>query len=138
MTFIQLLAHIQASVPNVRVCSDSRDIKTGDVFVAVVGTQADGHNYIDKAIENGAAFIVCHEPPPPASVPTVVVDNSAKALGLLAQAAFANPASKLTNLAVTGTNGKTTVCYMVRSIINASQNQCGLIGTIIYDTGKSS
>jgi len=68
------------------------------------------------------------------SIEIIVVDDSAKAAALLAQAGRGNPASQLTNLAVTGTNGKTTVAYQVRSCIQKAGQKCGLIGTVIYDT----
>jgi UDP-N-acetylmuramoyl-L-alanyl-D-glutamate--2,6-diaminopimelate ligase len=68
----------------------------------------------------------------------VLVEDSAEAAAILAQAGRGNPASKLTNLAVTGTNGKTTVAFLVRSVIQAAGEKCGLIGTIVYDTGLES
>ncbi|MHC5097932.1 MAG: UDP-N-acetylmuramoyl-L-alanyl-D-glutamate--2,6-diaminopimelate ligase, partial [Planctomycetota bacterium] len=68
-------------------------------------------------------------------VDCIVVADTAAAMGLLAQASTGNPSSKLTNLAVTGTNGKTTVAYMTRSIIEHTGAKCGLIGTIEYNTG---
>jgi len=68
------------------------------------------------------------------SIKTIVVDDSAEAAALLAQASRGDPASQLTNLAVTGTNGKTTVAYLVRSCIQKAGQKCGLIGTVIYDT----
>ena len=138
MTYTQLLALVQAAKPRINICADSGYVTDGDVFVAIKGTQVDGHEYIDAAIDNGAAYIVCHAPPPPVSVPAIVVENSAVAFGQLAQASFGNPASKITSLAVTGTNGKTTVCYLVRSIIEAANQKCGMIGTINYDTGDRS
>ncbi len=114
-----------------RVQIDSRLVKDGDIFVAVKGTVHDGHDFIDQALVNGAEYIVCerstqHE--------AVIVDDSAEAAAILAQAARGNPASQLTNLAVTGTNGKTTVAYLVRSCIRQAGEKCGLIGTVIYDT----
>ena len=74
------------------------------------------------------------------SIETIFVDDSAEAAAVLAQASRGNPASQLTNLAVTGTNGKTTVAYLVRSCIQKAGQKCGLLGTVIYDTcsGKSS
>jgi UDP-N-acetylmuramoyl-L-alanyl-D-glutamate--2,6-diaminopimelate ligase len=134
MTYTQLLAMVQSN--GLGVCSDSRQVRQGDVFVAVCGTQVDGHNYIDKALSNGAAYIVAQRPVD--GIDCIIVEDSARALGQLAQASFGNPSSKLTNLAVTGTNGKTTVTYLVRSVIEHIGAQCGLIGTIEYNTGKSS
>lgn len=133
MTFTQLLALVQSD--GLRVCADSRQIQPGDIFVAVAGTQVDGHNYIDKALASGAKYIVSQRPLEGANC--IVIEDAAAALGLLAQASSGNPSSKLTNLAVTGTNGKTTVAYMVRSIIEYTGAKCGLIGTIEYNTGKA-
>ncbi|MHC4237112.1 MAG: Mur ligase family protein [Planctomycetota bacterium] len=133
MTFTQLLALVLSE--GIRVCSDSRQVQPGDVFVAVCGTQVDGHDYIDKALANGAGFVVTQRPAEGAD--SIVVEDTAEALGLLAQASFRNPSSNLTNLAVTGTNGKTTVAYMVRSILEYTGAKCGLIGTIEYNTGTT-
>ncbi len=132
MTFTQLLALVQSG--SFRVCADSRQVQPGDVFVAVAGTQVDGHNYLDQAQANGAAYLVIERPVE--GVDGILVEDSARALGLLAQASYGNPNSHLTNLAVTGTNGKTTVAYMVRSIIEQARSCCGLIGTIEYSTGS--
>ncbi len=114
------------------ICVDSRAIKDGDIFVAVKGTVYDGHDFIDQAIANGAKYIVSQKNK--SSIETIIVDDSAEAAAVLAQARWGNPASRLTNLAVTGTNGKTTVAYLVRSCIQKAGQKCGLIGTVIYDT----
>lgn len=132
MTFTQLLAKVKSE--GLGVCADSRQVQPGEVFVAVTGTQVDGHDYIDRVLDKGAGFIVTNRPVD--GVDSIVVQNSAQALGLLAQASFRNPAEKLTNLAVTGTNGKTTVTYLVRSIVEYTGARCGLLGTIEYNTGK--
>ncbi len=131
MTFTQLLAVVQAG--RLPVTADSRQTVKGGVFVAVVGTQVDGHDYLRPAVENGAAFLVTEQPVD--GFNCVIVEDSSVALGLLAQASFGHPNSQLTNLAVTGTNGKTTVAYMVRSILEHAGHRCGLIGTIEYSTG---
>jgi UDP-N-acetylmuramoyl-L-alanyl-D-glutamate--2,6-diaminopimelate ligase len=120
----------------IAVCADSRLVKAGDVFVAVKGTANDGHDFIPTAVEKGAKYIVAQQECPLNGATLVLTDNSAKAWGLLAQAAKGNPTERLTNLAVTGTNGKTTITFLVRSIIHAAHQKCGLIGTVINDTGK--
>jgi len=124
------------------ICVDSRLVKDGGIFIAVKGTTLDGHNFIDEAISNGAKYIICQQASniknKESGIEIVTVADSAKAAGILAQASRANPASKLTNLAVTGTNGKTTVAYLVRSITQNAGQKCGLISTIIYDTGLDS
>lgn len=136
MTIDELLAIVsREDPPGIR--TDSRLVQQGDVFVAIGGSAADGHRFIDQALANGARYIVCqqanHSSPPAA---TVIVENSARAAGLLAQASKGRPASKLTNLAVTGTNGKTTVAFLVHACITHAGSRCGLMGTIVYDTGS--
>ena len=141
------------------LCVDSRQVKPGDIFIAVKGSHLDGHNFIDKAVAAGAKFIVAqknahnaipnmhnvarasspcfnHGQDGRATYELILVENSAKAAALLAHAKKGNPADKLTCLAVTGTNGKTTVTYLVRSIIQSAGFCCGLIGTVQYDTGR--
>ena len=140
MTFDELL-NLVSSKNAPRLCADSRFVKAGDIFLAVKGTIYDGHSFIDQAIENGAKYIVCQKNKssiqhPASSIEIIFVDDSTKAAAFLSQAARGNPASQLTNLAVTGTNGKTTVAFLVRSCIQNAGQKCGLIGTIFYDTGQ--
>ncbi len=135
MDFGELLLLVRSDGPNVRVCSDSRRVGKGDVFVATAGTQVDGHDFIKEAVDKGAACIVSERQADVKGVEVIVIEDSKEALGQLAQASFGDPSAKLTNLGVTGTNGKTTVCFLVRSVIQAAGEKCGLIGTIVYDTG---
>jgi UDP-N-acetylmuramoyl-L-alanyl-D-glutamate--2,6-diaminopimelate ligase len=142
MIFDELIKLVSSNkAPDIRV--DSRLVKAGDIFVAVVGAVCDGHDFIDQALANGAKYIVCQKNKSSieyraSSIETIFVDNSSKAAAILAQASMGNPSSKLTNLAVTGTNGKTTVAFLVRSCIQIAGQKCGLIGTIVYDTGAAS
>ena len=142
MTFDELLNLVSSSkAPD--ICVDSRLVEDGAVFVAVKGTIYDGHDFIDQAAARGAKYIVANEGKakieiPDAGCEMILVEDSAEAAAVLAQAGRGKPASKLTNLAVTGTNGKTTVAYLVRSVIQTAGEKCGLIGTIVYDTGLDS
>jgi len=141
MTFDELLNLVSSDKSPV-ICVDSRLVRDGDIFVALKGTVYDGHDFIDQALANGAIYIVCQHLNTQYAIRNtqyefIVVKDSAEAAALLAQARRGNPASQLTNLAVTGTNGKTTVAYLVRSIIQEAGEKCGLIGTIIYDTGSA-
>jgi len=142
MTFDELLNLVSSSkAPD--ICVDSRLVEDGAVFAAVKGTIYDGHDFISQAVARGARFIVANESRakieiPDAGCEIILVEDSAEAAAILAQAGRGNPASKLTNLAVTGTNGKTTVAYLVRSVIQTAGEKCGLIGTIVYDTGLES
>ena len=85
---------------------DSRAVQPGDLFVAIRGFATDGHQYIGKALAQGAAAIVCEEAPE--GVPAVVVENARKALAEIAANRFGHPADSMVMLGVTGTNGKTT------------------------------
>ena len=132
MTFDELLTLV-ASDDGPAVCIDSRLVRAGDVFVAVPGAHVDGHAFIDQARANGAAYIIGQEDR--ATDSYIQVADSARAVGLLAQASHDHPAAGLTNLAVTGTNGKTTVGFLVHACIRHAGHCCGLLGTVVYDTG---
>jgi UDP-N-acetylmuramoyl-L-alanyl-D-glutamate--2,6-diaminopimelate ligase len=135
---LEELVALVGSGNSLRVRTDSRLVEAGDVFVAVKGTACDGHDFIDQAIANGAGYVVCQQYAKPAKSDTqcesIIVGDSTEAAAVLAQAVHGNPALQLTNLAVTGTNGKTTVAFLVRSCIQQAGAKCGLIGTVIYDT----
>jgi len=147
MSFEKILS-LAGSPDSPNVCCDSRIVRKGDIFVAIKGSHVDGHSFIDKAVKNGAKYVVIQAGSPEgmtvrqkyqavnSGCTYVTVPSSAAAAGLLAQAKKGNPASKLTNLAVTGTNGKTTAAFLVRSIINNSGSRCGLISTVLYDNGR--
>ena len=118
------------------VCCDSRQVTPGDIFVAVRGSQVDGHDYIDQAIRQGAALIVARRHiSTPDDVKLLVVDDTAAALGQLAQISCGQPSLHMKVLGVTGTNGKTTVAYLVRQILLEAGIRCGLLGTVQYDLG---
>ena len=133
MTFDELLASVSSNnAPH--LCFDSRLVKVGDIFVAIQGSAYDGHDFIDEALASGAKYIVCQQPCRHKDAEEIIVEDSAQAAAILAQASRGNPASQLTNLAVTGTNGKTTVAFLVRSVLQSAGQKCGLIGTVVYDT----
>lgn len=109
---------------------DSRKVEKGDVFVAIEGYQTDGHKYIDSAVKNGAAAIVMqHKKDGDLPVPCVVAKNTRKALSLMASAYYDHPSKKMKLIGVTGTNGKTTVTYLVKSTLEFAGYKVGLIGT---------
>lgn len=137
MTFNELLTLV-ASEGGPEVRTDSRLVRPGDIFVAVKGAAVDGHDFIDQALANGADYVVCQEDPRKGQTTNthVAVADSASAVGLLAQASRSDPAARLTNLAVTGTNGKTTVAFLVHACIKRAGTRCGLLGTVVYDIGS--
>ena len=109
---------------------DSRTTKPGELFVAVTGFAADGHKFIPKAVERGAAAILC-ERAPEADIPYVVAGSTRRALALVSAAWFGHPADKMTMLGVTGTNGKTTITYLLKTVLEKTLGaKVGLIGTI--------
>jgi UDP-N-acetylmuramoyl-L-alanyl-D-glutamate--2,6-diaminopimelate ligase len=135
MTFDELLTLV-ASKNAPALCIDSRLVESGGIFVALKGTACDGHDFIDEALDRGAKYIVSQKPCRCKDAEVIVVKDSAEAAAALAQAGKGRPALRLTNLAVTGTNGKTTVAFLVRFCIQAAGRKCGLISTVIYDTGS--
>ena len=111
---------------------DSRTVENGTLFFAVKGTQVDGHNYIEKAIEKGAVAIVCEQMPAilNEAVTYIKVDNSAYVLGVSASNFFDNPSKKLKLTGVTGTNGKTTIATLLYRLFTDAGYVCGLLSTI--------
>ncbi|MGL4851325.1 MAG: UDP-N-acetylmuramoyl-L-alanyl-D-glutamate--2,6-diaminopimelate ligase [Phocaeicola sp.] len=111
---------------------DSRLIKEGDMFVAIKGTQADGHNYIEKAIEKGALTILCEEIPTELhpEVTYIAVANSEKIIGEVATQFYGNPSKKLKLVGVTGTNGKTTIATLLYKTFRKLGHKVGLISTV--------
>ncbi|MDR1590320.1 MAG: UDP-N-acetylmuramoyl-L-alanyl-D-glutamate--2,6-diaminopimelate ligase [Oscillospiraceae bacterium] len=112
------------------VSYDSRRVKSGDVFVAVRGFNCDGHDHIADAAANGAVCVVTQDAAAD-GLPYVSVENTRAALAVLSANLFGRPAEKLKIIGVTGTNGKTTVTYLIKEIIErATGAKTGLIGTI--------
>jgi UDP-N-acetylmuramoyl-L-alanyl-D-glutamate--2,6-diaminopimelate ligase len=128
-----------ASNPEISsVCSDSRKVTPGSLFVAVEGATVNGHIYIGSAIESGAAAVVCQTPPEgPAPVPFVIVKDGAEALGLIMSAWHDHPSRKLKLVGVTGTNGKTTIATLLYQLFRSMGRRAGLVSTICnYVDGK--
>lgn len=114
------------------VQTDSRQITPGAVFIAVKGVAADGHQFIEKAISNGASAIVCEELPAvrQETVVYVQVENSAAAAGYMAHHFFGKPSEKIKLVGVTGTNGKTTIATLLYKLFTRLGYTCGLISTV--------
>ena len=111
---------------------DSRQVSEGDLFVAVKGEQADGHNFIEKAIAKGAAAIVCQDKPKGSddSVVWISTQNSREALAILASNYYERPSAQLKLVGVTGTNGKTTVTSLLHRLFEKAGFAAGLLSTI--------
>ena len=111
---------------------DSRQVGEGDLFVAVKGEQADGHDFIEKAIAKGAAAIVCQEKPEGSddAVVWISTQNSREALAILASNYYERPSAQLKLVGVTGTNGKTTVTSLLHRLFEKAGFAAGLLSTI--------
>jgi len=116
------------------ITDDTRSLEPGMLYVAVRGTQTDGHRFVPEAVKRGAAALVV-ENPETAGIPEIVVRDSRRAAGAAARAWYSRPADRLTLLAVTGTNGKTTTTALARHLFNAG-NTAGSIGTLGAFDGK--
>ena len=116
-----------------RITNDSRKVGDGDLFVAVKGHAADGNKFIDEAVAKGAKVIVAgKDSKVPDGVIKVLVDDPKTALPVMAANFYGHPSDLLKVIGVTGTNGKTTITYVLESIINNTGKGAGVIGTINY------
>ena len=111
---------------------DSRQVCPGHLFIAVPGTQTDGHQFIPKALEQGAVAIVCQQLPEntPEGVTFVVLKDTEGAVGPLAHHFFGDPTDKLDLVGVTGTNGKTTIATLLFHVFRRFNYKCGLLSTV--------
>jgi len=110
---------------------DSRKVKSGDVFIAIPGARFDGHDFIPKAIENGAVCVVAERDfSSPSGVVKIIVKNARSALAELSARFYGYPSRKLKIIGITGTNGKTTIAYFIESILREAGIKTGLIGTV--------
>lgn len=127
----------KASVRVTGVSHDSRQILPGWMFVAVPGESSDGHNFIGKAVEAGAVAVVAEQSRPDElrNVAWVKVSDSRLALGPVAAVVYGEPTTKMSLVGITGTNGKTTITFLLEAMIEASRGCPGVIGTITYRWG---
>ena len=111
---------------------DSRKIETGHLFVAIKGTQTDGHKFIPKALELGASAVLCEDIPEEkvAGVTYVQVESTESAVGPVATVFFGEPSKKLKLVGVTGTNGKTTIATLLYNMFRKFGHKCGLLSTV--------
>jgi len=120
------------------IAFDSRQVAAGYLFVAVQGTQVDGHDYIQQAIDKGAVAIVCkYAPVISADVALIKVDDPAVVLGITASNYYGNPSQKLQLIGVTGTNGKTTTATLLYNTYSGLGYKAGLLSTVENKIGSS-
>ena len=117
------------------ICYDSRKAEKGCLFFCITGFETDGHRYAPMAEEKGAAAIVVTRFLDGIGIPQVKVPDDRKAMALISENFYGKPYEKLTVIGITGTKGKTSTSYMVKSILEKAGHKTGLIGTISYMIG---
>jgi UDP-N-acetylmuramoyl-L-alanyl-D-glutamate--2,6-diaminopimelate ligase len=139
---LKVLAGIPGNTPISGIVMDSRRVQSGNLFVAMIGSSDDGHDFIPEAINRGAAAIIGERDISSLSIPYIQVENSRQALSWMAAAYYGNPGRKLTVFGITGTDGKTTTCNLLYQILLAAGYKAGLISTVnavigdeVLDTG---
>lgn len=125
------------------IAYDSRQVQPGSLFCCLVGLVSDGHTFAAQAVERGAAALLC-ERALDLDVPQLIVPDGRKAMALAAACFYGHPEREMTMLGITGTNGKTSTTYMVKSIAEHASKKVGLIGTIqnmigdeVIETGRT-
>ena len=112
----------------IKIKTDSRKVVDGDTFVALTGISSDGHDYIETAIENGATKIIAQHGE--YKVPTVIVPDTRVYLNDLLKQEYGYVINDMKIIGITGTNGKTTSCFLTYQILNKLGIKCAYIGTI--------
>ena len=145
MRFSQLLEgvapvdRIDADPEIIALCVDSRDVTAGALFVAVPGYVTDGHQYIAQALRSGAAALLLQRDRVDAAHlpkgPLALVPDTRATLASVAAAFYGHPASHLRVIGVTGTDGKTTTCYLINAVLEEAGSETGLIGTVDFKIG---
>ena len=135
---LQIRGNADIDIKEIRC--DSRLVENGDMFVAIVGYKTDGHNYVEMAIEKGATVIAVEDghydiSTIPENIVVVVSPDTRKLLALSACNYYGNPSREFKLVGVTGTKGKTTTTYMIKSILEKAGKKVGLIGTIANIVG---
>lgn len=111
------------------ISNNTSELNPGDVFVCIKGFKTDGHSFADKAVQAGASVIIASEQVNCEGIPVVTVKDTREALAQCSKVIYNDPSKKLKIIGVTGTNGKTTVSYLVKSILEKAGFTVGLIGT---------
>ncbi len=129
---IKLKGDIQNIAVN-KIYIDSKQVKPNSMFIAIKGTNVDGHDYIDESIKKGAKFIVCEHIPldTRSDVLYIKVENTQKITGVIAASYYDYPSTKLKVIGVTGTNGKTTVATLLYRLYRLLGKKCGLFSTVV-------
>ncbi|MCI6503803.1 MAG: UDP-N-acetylmuramoyl-L-alanyl-D-glutamate--2,6-diaminopimelate ligase [Prevotella sp.] len=127
---VETVGSIEVNVTGINI--DSRRVTSGNMFIAMRGTQVDGHQFIPKAVEQGAVAVLCEDIPAdaPSSVTFIKVSSCEDCVGQLSTTFYGNPTSKLRLVGVTGTNGKTTIATLLYNMFRKMGHRCGLLSTV--------
>lgn len=127
---LQIIGSTDTDVTDIHI--DSRSIRPGHMFVAMRGTQVDGHAYIEKAIAQGAVAVVCEDLPEAQrdDITYIQVAHTDEAVGILATTFYGEPSRKVKLIGVTGTNGKTTIATLLYNMFRQFGHRCGLLSTV--------
>src|ERR687894_1220813 len=129
MTLRDLLGEGPADVRITGLAFDNRQVEPGTLFFCVPGFTRDGHDFAPDAVARGAAALVVQRPLG-AGVPEVVVEDVRSAMAVAAARFHGDPTARLAVAGITGTNGKTTTAFLIRSLLEAAGIRCGLLGTV--------
>lgn len=129
LNYIEIIGKTNVNINNIHF--DSRNIEDGDVFIAVKGIESDGHNYIESAVSFGAIVIICQEKPAVVydNVTFIIVENSREALARVSANFYDNPSNEINIVGVTGTNGKTTITFLISKLLRNLGYKTAIIGT---------
>jgi UDP-N-acetylmuramoyl-L-alanyl-D-glutamate--2,6-diaminopimelate ligase len=129
------IAVMEGPIPEIDITDvafDSRKAGPGCLFVAISGFKADGRRFVEDAVKRGAAAVAAETDCPGLTVPVLRVGDSRHGLAMLARRFFGDPSARMLTVGITGTNGKTTVSYLVESVLKTAGFETGLLGTIAY------
>ena len=126
---VSLLSTVKEDIEILNVAYDSRRVTPGSLFVCIKGFETDGHKYIDSAVKNGAAAILVQDAAYECCVPCIQAEDTRKALAQIGANFYGHPEKEMKIIGVTGTNGKTTVTTLMKSVLEFTGKKVGLIGT---------
>lgn len=142
MKLQELLSHLQPFTPYegenpeiISIENDNRKVEEGSLFICVKGYTVDGHDFAGAAVENGAVAVLA-EKELTLPVPVIVVENTKRAMAILADAFYGQPSHKFHLVGITGTNGKTTTSHLIEQIFSDADYKTGLIGTMYTKIGN--
>ncbi|WHY02287.1 UDP-N-acetylmuramoyl-L-alanyl-D-glutamate--2,6-diaminopimelate ligase [Neobacillus sp. DY30] len=133
---LHLLVPYQGTNPEITsIENDNRKVQAGSLFICIKGYTVDGHDFAESAVKNGAVAVLA-ERALPLSVPVIIVNDTTRAMAVLADAFYEHPTKKLHLIGITGTNGKTTTSHLIEKIFSDVNHCTGLIGTMYTKIGN--